>query len=138
MNESTYSRDWDKVEWDKLDEETLAELMLQRITEDPAVFTDEQIDAIEKRAQADGITRRAMLAFLSKPGKWALETIAQDREAAVAFADLQAQILDYLDRDKSMREFFAAANVRILIALAQREDMDEIIAEVNPRKARKA
>jgi hypothetical protein len=63
---------WDKLDWGALSEDEFAELMLKRMTAEPAAFTDSHLETIEKRAQADAVTRRAALLFLAKPGKWML------------------------------------------------------------------
>lgn len=121
---------WENVDWDALNPDEFAMQILERMRAEPATFTPDQVQIIEKRAQADGITRRAMLALLAMPGKQVLETALEDRDAALGLAELQAHIRDYLDnRHDSLRELLQAADVRIMLALAQREDADQIIAE---------
>lgn len=124
--------DQDKTEWGAMDPEEFAEKMVEEIAAQPATLTHSQVDAIEQRAQADGVIRRCVLAMLTKPGKHTLESALNDREAAVAYAGLQADIRDYLEhRHDELKELFEAVDARILIALAQREDMEEILKEVN-------
>ncbi|MGH8502012.1 MAG: hypothetical protein ACREVE_05970 [Gammaproteobacteria bacterium] len=126
----TDDTDWDNIDWEAMDEEEFAVKMLERVTAEPATLTEEQEERIEKVAQRDAITRRCVLAMLTKPGKHTLESALNDREAAVAYAGLQADIRDYLkNRHDGLKEFFEAVDIRIGLALAQREDMTEIIEQ---------
>jgi hypothetical protein len=126
--------DWDKIDWDALDDDEFAELIIRKVENEPPVISDDDVEAIEKQAQLDGVTRRAAMLVLTKPGKWLIDTIDTDRGFALAHAQVHASIDDYLKRQAPLLHLMERAKARISVALAWREDMDEILREANGDK----
>lgn len=128
------SRDWDAIDWDALDEGEFAELITRRLREAPPALTQQQLDDIEKDAQAAGVTRRAVLASLTQPGAKLIDAVVDDHDTARAFADLHARIREYLDQMTLLTDLVQSARMRLMVALAQRDDMQELLDEVDAGK----
>ena len=113
----------------KVDDDGLR--LLREARKAPALFTHEEMYKLESAIgkDSDGIWRRVALAVVAQPGKKFLEGVAANRESAVAFAEAVGPLRDYLGRLGQLTEVIGAAQMRIVVALAQREDMDSLFQE---------
>jgi hypothetical protein len=105
--------------------------ILRKVRKAPAVFSKNEMESLESkiRADADGVTRRVALAVLTQSGAKILDSIAGDREAAVGFAECSQNLTDYISRLRQLIEVMEAAQVRLLVGLARREDMHAVLHE---------
>jgi hypothetical protein len=76
----------------------------------------------------DEPTRRMALAMLTETGVKTLESV-RDRKFAMAYADMLRTLGDYDKRLGQLKELMSTARARLLVALATREDMDEILVQ---------
>lgn len=75
---------------------------------------------------------RAATVYLSleKPGADLMKEVASNRNFAVAVADLYQSVNSYQDWLKGfLQNILGPASARAMIALAQRSDMEEVMAE---------
>ena len=111
-----------------MDEDQFGELMLARLRAAPALLDESQMYAIENKIQGD-VTRRAAFAIASVAGADLLEKISTDREFAVAVGDVFNSLGEVKARYQQLLELFETIHVRLTVAVAVREDMEEILAE---------
>lgn len=97
----------------------------------PPQLTKSQSQNIDRTylEDANGWARRMALATLTMGGGEIIERIETDREAAVLFAQTQLHIDDYVRRLDQLREILHAADMRLMVALCARDDMESVIAE---------
>jgi hypothetical protein len=105
--------------------------MLEKIRRSPAALTENDVFEIDAniRADRDGATRRMALLILAQPGAKLLEGVANERQLAAAVADTRRCLADYLGRLASLTDLLNSADAWMMMALCQREDMQEIIDE---------
>lgn len=115
-------------DFDSMDEDQFGELMLERIRAAPALLDESQVYAIESKIQGD-VTRRAAFAIASVAGADLLEKISTDRDFAVAVGGVFNSLGEVKARYQQLLELFEAIHARLAIAVAVREDMEEILAE---------
>ena len=121
--------EWKALDFGAMDEDEFVELVLKRVKSAPPALTDAQVKSIEEQAQIDGVTRRIALAILMRPDLSLVNSIESDREAAVAFADCLARMDGYISRMKILAEMANSVKTKMMVALATRHDMREVIAE---------
>jgi hypothetical protein len=104
-----------------------------KLEQQPRQLTPDQMERIERAVsdavQDDGIVRRVGLATLTISGHDMIESILQDREAAVALAESERCIRDYAKRLKKLASLMDSAATRLLIAGCFREDCEAIRRE---------
>jgi len=108
--------------------------VLRQMKASPAVLTQEQIQVIETRMQqdTDGVIRRMALAVIALSGAQLIEKVGKgDRESAQSVAQVMEHIGEYIGRAKALVEWLEAAQLRCMIALAYRDDGDELRAAVS-------
>lgn len=76
----------------------------------------------------DGPMRRMALAMLTETGVRILESV-RDPRFAMAYADMLRSLGDYDEQLGQLKELMSTARARLLIALATREDLDEILVQ---------
>ena len=111
----------------KMDDEQFGELMLERLRAAPALLDESQVYAIERTIRGD-VTRRAAFAIASVAGADLIEKISADREFAVAVGDIFNSLDELKARHQQLGELFETIHARLVIAVAVREDMTEILA----------
>lgn len=111
--------------------------MFETIKKQPAQLTKKQVYQIEDTERAMGVTRRAALMTLTMPGKKLLAEMRKDKELARALACAYESLGDYIDKLDGMSCMMKTAYARLMVALAQREDMRELLkqAKVDCKKA---
>lgn len=115
-------------DFDKMDPDQFGEIMLARLRAAPALLDESQVYAIESKIKGD-VTRRAAFAIASVPGADLLEKISTDREFAVAVGDVFNSLGEVKARYQQLLELFESIHARLMIAVAVRDDMEEILAE---------
>lgn len=113
---------------DEMDEDQFGELMLARLRAAPALLDESQVYAIESKIQGD-VTRRAAFAIASVAGDDLLEKISTDREFAGAVGSVFNSLDDVKARYQELLDLFETLQARLAIAVAVREDMEDILAE---------
>jgi len=104
----------------------------------PAQISGHDVDTIERGAQgADGVRRRVMLATLAFSGAELVEKFGAGatREAADAAAWSISEIEQFRDRLDSLRDLAETAAVRLRLALAEREDMADVLSAERKERA---
>lgn len=115
-------------DYENMDPDQFGELMLARLRAAPALLDEAQVYAIESKIQGD-VTRRAAFAIASVSGDDLIEKINTDREFAVAVGDVFNCLGDVKARYQQLLELFESIHARLAIAVAVRDDMEEILAE---------
>lgn len=116
------------LDLNSMDEDLFGDLMLARLRAAPALLDEAQVYAIENKIQGDEY-RRAAFAIASLAGADLLEKISTDREFAVAVGAVFNSLGKVKARYQQLLDVFEAINARLMIAVAVREDMKEILAE---------
>ena len=96
------------------------------------LLTAEVLDQIERDIGSNqpwGPWRRAGLACLTRSGRQLIEGLETDRDAAVAVAAVANGTKDYAKRLRELAELMDKANLRLLMALCWRDDIEEIMSE---------
>jgi hypothetical protein len=70
-----------------------------------------------------------------KPGKFVVEQASKDREFAVGVAPVSEAVHKYQNALKSLQAQLDGAQMTMIVALAKREDMHEVIAEAKGEAA---
>lgn len=115
-------------DFDSMDEDQFGELMLERLRAAPALLDESQMYAIESKIKGD-VTRRAAFAVASLAGADLLEKVSIDREFAVAVGAVFNSLGEAIGRYQQLSELLESIHARLAIAVAVREDMEEILAE---------
>lgn len=113
---------------DDMDEEQFGELMLARLRAAPALLDKSQVYAIESNIQGD-VNRRAAFAIASVAGDDLIEKISADREFAVVVGSVFNSLDKVKARYQELLDLFETLQARLAVAVAVREDMEEILAE---------
>jgi hypothetical protein len=94
----------------------------------PHIAEDEP-GKIEDFIQGSTPTRRIALAYLARPWREIAENIRNDRDTAVTLAVAYEGIKEVAENYAIIAAMMKAAEVRLMISLAAREDMTEILTE---------
>jgi len=116
------------IEADKMDEDQFADRLYEQVEASPALINMEQVDTIEKIIRTD-MFRRAALLFATSSGAEICDKILNDRDFALAAADVFQGLDGAETRYRQLADLLAAIHARLLVALAGREDMQEILDE---------
>jgi hypothetical protein len=103
-------------------------LMAEKKPMVPATFLEEVEEGITGSGSA-AVYRRIALAYLSKPFPETAKGIASDKKTARAFAEVSVQLGDVVKQYQSLVDLLKAADTRLMLALCQREDMKQLLAE---------
>lgn len=131
-------KQWDQVQDGTMPDGEFGNLMFDGFTNSEPEITEEVMMTIEENFNSYGVTRRTALAVLKQSGKELIDSIKDDRDCAVAFADAGMRAGDYAKKLEAFSEFMKTASVRISLALCTREDMSEIIKEAEKDRGEKA
>ena len=110
--------------------------MYRKIRRAPALLTKEQVSDCEKTATQRDWVRRATWCLLTMSGKELIDKIKNDREAAVGCAMAYRAMSDYKKNLDEIARFVGCAEVRMMIALAGREDMQAVLSEAKLSEAK--
>lgn len=89
----------------------------------------EDMDKIEARWEEERRARRCSLVLMTKPFSWLKQQVKDDRDFALAVADV-FRCTNENQFYKGVNELMEQAHLWAMIALCEREDMQEILAEV--------
>jgi len=106
--------------------DTFAEEMLGKLESQAATLSCEEMDKIEKFWEEDRAGRRCALINLTKPFSFIKEGVLKD----ISFAEALAGVYNSLDPEKyeAIASLLRNAQIRIMFALAGRDDMEELLA----------
>ncbi len=99
------------------------------------ILGDGEAEAIEKFLRRNGIWRRMALAFLSRTWNETADPVRTERESALAFAAVFHALEETAGNYKRIAELMESAKARLMVALATREDMAQILAEAKSESA---
>lgn len=102
-------------------------VFIQMETKEP-LLTCEDMDEIEAMWERQRRTRRAALLLLTKPWAWLNQQVTENRDFAVAVAQIK-MLADEVKLYKGLAKFMEEASLWGMLALADREDVDEVIEE---------
>ena len=108
-------------------DDRFAQQIYRRIMRSPALLKD--VDRAERTAQLRDWVRRATWHFMAMSGKEIISRCRKDRDFAIALALMQEHTRPYVTNLKQIIAFVEGIDARILVALACREDMSDVIAE---------
>ena len=108
-----------------------AQKLLAAVRRAPAQLTQEAMFGGEQQLTTggNGDTRRAAIALLTKSGANLLDEVRNDRGFAVAVAGLFERLPVCISQLEGLMEILKCSRVSMMIALCQREDMDEFRQE---------
>lgn len=109
-----------------IDEGEFADKLVETTKVSPALWSKNQMYEIEKLIQQDQM-RRVTFSFGCLTGKELLEKIESDREYAVIAAGLSNKLPEIIGKYKSLVESFEIIHSRLIVGLAVREDMLDVI-----------
>ncbi|MES1947445.1 hypothetical protein C84B14_08852 [Salinisphaera sp. C84B14] len=112
-----------------MDHDEFTDFIFDEIENAPAALTRELVDRIEKNAQGMGLNRRIALLTMTISGSEFLRSIREDRELAVAYASAAECAKDDPQNLRHLADLIETFNTRTMVALCQREDMEEIETE---------
>lgn len=112
------------------DEKDILKLFDKLIAEKEPAVPQGFAEALERSITGAGADAVMAIAFLSRPFKATAEKIRDDRDTAKAFADAAAGILESSQKYKGLADLMKTAELRIHIALCQREDVHEIAPHI--------
>lgn len=119
-----------QIEAGTFDDDIFADRLVEQLRAAPPLLEKQQMYAIEDNIRADQM-RRVVLAVASMPGDELLQQTENDREFAVAV--LQGGIFSEMDsvieRYKGLVSLLETVQVRLVISLSMREDMESVIEE---------
>lgn len=106
-------------------DETFAQEMAAKVFACKAIVSDEESRKIERIVQSaeHGVGRRIGLATASKDGAW-FKSLASDvsHGDAVSMMDGYITLGEHIKRTEELLSWIKAAHVRLMVALAARED----------------
>ena len=119
-------------DWDNMDEDEFADKILAKMENQCSILTCDEMDIIEKFWEQDRRARRCALIQLTKPFKWLRENVENDDE----YAEAAVEILECIDPKKyeEIAKLISAAKVRVMCALAGREDMQILMDKAKTRE----
>ncbi|MCG7863861.1 MAG: hypothetical protein JAZ18_15865 [Candidatus Thiodiazotropha endolucinida] len=116
-----------ELDWDQMSDEDFAKTLFDKLEAEGPVFTLEELGIFENRLQTNAATRRLALVVLTKPFSEIQEQIENDREFAVATADI------YNCTDPGLyqatHDLLETARLRMAGLLACRDDMEQVFEE---------
>lgn len=105
------------------------EALFQRMKDEAPVLPKGFVFEVDEKLKKDA-TRRAALRFLEMPFREMVDAFENDRDTAVAFADLARTVPEAIERYKGLAKLLETAQIRIEMALCVREDLPAIRKEV--------
>ncbi|HEX7687704.1 MAG TPA: hypothetical protein VF453_08355 [Burkholderiaceae bacterium] len=114
-------------------DDAFAEDLLEKVHSCAPILAEADVELIEHRMQsADfGIGRRIGLVTASKDGAW-FKSVSTGTDHALAVGAMSAMhgIREHIERMRELTNWLESAEIRLMVALAAREDYQELEAEV--------
>jgi hypothetical protein len=117
-----------QIEQGVMDEEVFATRIFAQLEAAPALLTREQVESIEDEIRTDS-WQRAALIFCTTSGKDLCRKIEHDRDFAILAAQVKNSLSSVKERYDQLTELLATVDVRIMLALCGRKDMEAVLAE---------
>jgi hypothetical protein len=117
-----------QIEQGTMDDELFATRIFAQLEAAPALLTREQVETIENDIQKDA-WQRAALIFCTSTGEDLCRKIEHDREFAILAAQVKNSLSSIKERYEQLTELLATVDVRIMLALCGRRDMEAVLAE---------
>lgn len=117
-----------QIEQGTMDDAVFATRIFAQLEAAPALLTREQVDSLEDEIQKDS-WQRAALIFCTSSGKDLCRKIEHDREFAILAAQVKNSLTSVKERYAQLTELLATVDVRIMLALCGRKDMEAVLAE---------
>lgn len=116
-------------DWNAMEPEAFANAMEARLTEAGAILTCDQMDEIEQRWRDRTMERRCSLIMLTEEYPNLRQKVIEDK----AFAEAMVSVLHAARAEakflKGLSDLMEAVDVRAMMALVHREDMQQLFAE---------
>lgn len=105
--------------------------LLQKIKKSPPLASEQDAFELDRsfREDCNGVMRRMILVMLTKSGRELVENVGKDRAFAVALADVYQHTRGCIERHEALMDLLKAAELRMMIALCTRGDMQQVIDE---------
>jgi hypothetical protein len=117
-----------QIEQGVMDDEVFAARIFEQLEAAPALLTREQVESIEDDMRGD-FWQRAALVFCTSSGKDLCRKIEHDRDFAIMAAQVKNSLSSVKERYEKLAELVAMVDVRIMLALCGRKDLDAVLAE---------
>ncbi|MBT3038811.1 MAG: hypothetical protein KME37_07685 [Candidatus Thiodiazotropha sp. (ex Codakia orbicularis)] len=116
-----------ELDWGKMSEDEFAKNLFDKLEAEGPVFTLGELEIFEDRLQKNHATRRTALVVLTKSFSEVQEMIENDRDFAVATAD----VFNCTDPGlyQATHDLLENARIRMAGLLACRDDMEQVIEE---------
>ena len=112
-----------------LNSDEFADQLVKRLeAEEHCALKSDDVSAIERFLKTSGVTRRSALLYMARPWKETAQAIAQNHDTAVAFASVAHCLQEDVKRYKTLADLLGRAETRLMVALAVRTDMDEVLS----------
>ncbi|CAB3779108.1 hypothetical protein [Pararobbsia alpina] len=118
----------EQIEQGIMDEEVFAARIFAQLEAAPALLTREQVELIEDEIRRDS-WQRAALIFCTSTGKDLCRKIERDRDFAILAAQVKNSLTAVKERYEQLTELLSTVDVRIMLALCGRKDMEAVLAE---------
>lgn len=125
---------WTQEERDLINEKGMdmnifADRLFEIVEASPPILNREQIEDVEDAFQSGQRTRRAALLFASMTGKEMVNKAINDRDFAVIMSGIADELTNLQAMYRDMADLLGSVRARVLVALASREDMQQVIEE---------
>lgn len=120
---------WEKIQNNTIPEDEFSELVFNNFFNSGSDITEDEMYSIEENFSSYGPTRRAALAILKQTGNELSDAVIEDRDFAIAMADMHDCAQLYAEKLEAFAELMKTASVRASLALCSRKDMREIMDE---------
>lgn len=113
---------------DAMDDEVFAKRTFEILEAAPAILSREQVEDLEKQIRGD-VARRSAFLMASLTGHDLLNKIENDRDFAVTACGIAGEMESLQAKYRQLADLFERIDARITIALASREDMQQVREE---------
>lgn len=117
------------VDYDSMPFDQFVSEMTEKMDSAEALFSVDKLDEAESVWNEIAVTRRVAMITLTKSGPELINMVMEDREAALAYAELLDCLGHHLQKMDSLKEILEHAQWRVMMALAHREDMQSVFEE---------
>lgn len=114
------------------------EKLVERVEAEPAVFTLDQVRQGNRSLDEIQYVRKIAAFLLSRSGRELMDDVAGKRDLAVALAEWSDQVKRFEEKTQATLEMVTAAYTRLIVALACRDDMDQVLNEARGKGATSA
>lgn len=114
-------------DWNSMDPDAFADAMEARVTEAGKLLTCDEMDLIEERWRDGTRDRRCSLIMLTEEYPSLRQKVMESREFAEAMASVMGAARQQAKFLAGLSDLMRQVEVRAMLALANREDMDDVI-----------